>query len=282
MKNLVNIEIKKCLKRKEFIFILLLIIVAISMDFTLTSMHFYGSKTSQLLSAHSGIIINNIIRTPLQPVFGVLLPITVSIIGSDMYLEEKINGTENVINTRISKKENIISKAIAISIISFFIVLIPLLIDQILSLIAFPTQGNGSFRESRYKQLIYIDKGIMLNSIQAYYPYLNNIIFMIIRAISAVLFTLISYGFSFIPKVNKYLSILSSFIIHTLLTTVLSLISFIILMSGINESLSEAIGTDILGVNGYGNIYVLFGILLIYLILGIKLINKGIKSEDVV
>ena len=151
-----------------------------------------------------------------------------------------------------------------------------------LSLIAFPTQGNGSFRESGYKQLIYIDKGIMLNSIQAYYPYLNNIIFMIIRAISAVLFTLISYGFSFIPKVNKYLSILSSFIIHTLLTTVLSLISFIILMSGINESLSEAIGTDILGVNGYGNIYVLFGILLIYLILGIKLINKGIKSEDVV
>ena len=54
-----------------------------------------------------------------------------------MYLEKKINGTENVINTRISKKENIISKAIAISIISFFIVLIPLLIDQILLLIMY-------------------------------------------------------------------------------------------------------------------------------------------------
>ncbi|MCC3865135.1 hypothetical protein K0040_12715 [Terrisporobacter petrolearius] len=279
MKNLVKIEIKKCLKRKEFIFILLLMIIAISTDFTLTSMYFYGCKTSQLLSAHNGIIIKNIIRTPLQPVFGVLLPLTVSIIGSDIYLEEQINGTENIMNTRISKKDNIISKAIAISIISFFIVLIPLLINQILALIAFPIQGHGSFREAGYKQLIYIDKGIMLSKIQAYYPYLNNIIFMIIRSISAVLFTLISYGFSFIPKINKYLGILSSFIVHTLLTTVLSLIT-IVLFNIINESLAEAMRTDILGVNGYGNIYMLFGILVIYLIVGIFLINRGIKIKN--
>lgn len=277
MKSLVEIEIKKCLKRKEFIFILLLMIIAITSDFVLTCIRFYGCKTSQLLSAYEATIITNIIQTPLYPIFATLLPFTVSVIGSDMYLEEQINGTENVINTRISKKYNIISKAIAISIISFFIVLIPLLINQVLALIAFPVQGHNGFGFSDYKKLIYIDKGIMLGQIQVYYPYLNNIIFIIIRSIFAVSFALMSYGVSFIPNVNRYLGILSSFIINTLLTFMLTIIAFILL--NINEPLSEAIGTNIFGVNGYGNIYVLFGILLLYLSIGIFLINRAIKIK---
>ena len=277
MKSLVKIEIKKCLKRKEFTFILLLITIAIASDFVLTCIRFYGCKTSQLLSAYEATIITNIIQTPLYPVFAILLPFTASIVGSDLYLEEQINGSESVINTRISKKYNIISKAIAISIISFFIVLIPLLINQVLALIAFPIQGYNGLGFSDYKKLIYVDKGIMLSQIQVYYPYLNNIIFIIIRSIFAVSFTLVSYGVSFIPNVNRYLVILSSFIINTLLTFVLAIIAFILL--NINESLSEAMGTNILGVNGYGNIYVLFGILLLYLFMGILLINRGIKIK---
>ncbi|MEG2869781.1 MAG: hypothetical protein RR894_18775 [Terrisporobacter sp.] len=275
MINLVKIEIKKCLKRKEFILILLLMIIAITSDFALTCLRFYGCKTSELLSAYEGTLITNIIQTPLYPVFSILLPLAVSIIGSDVYLEEKINGTSNLINTRISKKDNIISKAIAMSIVSFLVVLVPLLINQILALIAFPIQGYNGFGLDDYKKLIYIDKGIMLSQIQTYYPYLNNIIFIIIRSIFAVSFFLMSYGFSLLPKINKYLAILSSFIVNMLLTTVLSILSFILL--NINEFLSEAVGTSFLGVNGYGNIYILFGILIIYLIIGIFLINKEIK-----
>ena len=277
LKSLVKIELKKCLKRKEFIFILLLMIIAITSDFVLTCMRFYGCKTSQLLSAYEATIITNIIQTPFYPVFATLLPFTVSIIGSDIYISEKTDGIEDVVNTRISKKYNIISKAIAISIISFFIVLIPLLINQVLSLVAFPIQGHNSFGLSEYKKLIYIDKGIMLSQVQVYYPYLNNIIFIIIRSIFAVSFTLMAYGISFISNINKYLVILSSFIINSLLTFVLTIISCIV--RSINQSLSEAIATDILGINGYGNIYVLFGILILYLFIGIFFINREIKTN---
>lgn len=142
---------------------------------------------------------------------------------------------------------------------------------------AFPIQGHNSFGLSEYKKLIYIDKGIMLSQVQAYYPYLNNIIFIIIRSIFAVSFTLIAYGISFIPNINKYLVILSSFIINSFLTFVLTIISCIV--RSINQSLSEAIATDILGVNGYGNIYVLFGILILYLFIGIFFINREIKTN---
>ena len=86
-----------------------------------------------------------------------------------------------------------------------------------------------------------------------------------------------AYGISFIPNINKYLVILSSFIINSLLTFVLTIISCIV--RSINQSLSEAIATDILGVNGYGNIYVLFGILILYLFIGIFFINREIKTN---
>ena len=57
----------------------------------------------------------------------------------------------------------------------------------------------------------------------------------------------------------------------------LTIISCIV--RSINQSLSEAIATDILGVNGYGNIYVLFGILILYLFIGIFFINREIKTN---
>lgn len=277
MLNLVKVEIGKCIKRKEFALVILLIVIAIASDFTFTCIRFWGSKYSGLLSAYDATIITNIVKTPLYPIFSVLLPLTVSIIYSDSYLEEDINGISNFINTRTSRNKNIISKAIAISIISFSITLIPLLINQVLALIAFPIQGHNGFGLPDYKKLLYIDKGIILHELKNYNPYINNIVFMVIRSIAAVSFALISYGCSFIPKINRYLAILSSLFINVVISTG----SFILgnVFANINIHISDAFFTNILYTNAYGNIIVLFGILVLYLIIGVFFIYKGIKQN---
>lgn len=275
MIGLVKLEIRKCIKRTEFKIALIAIFSAIFLDYIILCKGYYGSALSKVMSASDGSILTNLIKTPLSPIVSILLPLTVSFIYSDSYLEERKWGLSNFINTRISKNKYILAKAIAIAIVSLFIIFIPLIINMLLAIIAFPIQGHNTFGLPDYKKLSYIDPGIMLNRIKTYYPYINILIFIIIRALFASSFALISFGISFFNKINKYLVILSSMIINTLLMMITDILSRIIP----NRDISRAIGTNILGTNSYGNFIWLIFIMCIYFISSFMLIRKGTKNE---
>lgn len=275
MIRLIKLEIIKCIKRTEFKIASIAVFCAIFLDYIILCKGYYGSALSKVMSASNGTILTNLVKTPLSPIIGILLPLTVSIVYSDSYLEERKWGLTNFINTRISKEKYILAKAISIAIVSFLIIFIPLLINELLAIIAFPIQGHNTFGLPDYKKLSYIDPGIILNKLQIYYPYTNILIFIIIRSLFASSFALISFGISLFNKTNKYLVILSSMIINTLIMIVLNVLSRVIA----NEGISRAMGTNILWTNSYGNFAWLIFILCVYFIASFILIQKGMKNE---
>lgn len=275
MVRLIKSEISKCVKRTEFKIAVIAIFSAIFLDYIILCKGYYGSTLSKVMSASDGTILTNLVKTPLSPIIGILLPLTASIVYSDSYLEERKWGLSNFINTRVDKKKYILTKAITIAIVSFLIIFIPLVLNEILAIIAFPIQGHNTFGLPDYKKLSYIDSGIVLSRFQVYYPYTNILIFIIIRSLFAASFALISFGVSFFNKVNKYLVILSSMIINILFMTVTDILSRIIP----NEVISRAIGTNILWTNGYGSFIWLLFILCAYFVLSFLLIKKGMKNE---
>lgn len=276
IKRLVFLELKKIIRRKEFKLVFIVIWAAIFLDFLLTCREYYGANLSNVMSAFNGTIITNVVKTALEPIVGILLPLTVGIIYSDSYLEEDTWGVSNFINTRISKKNNIIAKSIAISIISFSIIFIPLLANEILAIIAFPIQGYNTFGAPDYKLLCYIDYDKVLPELQLYYPYINILLFIFIRALYGVAFALLSFGVSFLYKVNKYITVLSAFIINTFMIVVLNSISKVLPQ---NSYIYTLISTDYLSINGYGKFMWILIMLFFYLSISIILIKIGIKSD---
>ncbi|WP_102401895.1 hypothetical protein [Haloimpatiens massiliensis] len=275
MIKLVKLEICKCIKRTEFKIAFSAVFCAVFLDYAILCKGYYGAALSKVMSAYDGIILTNLVKTPLSPIVGILLPLTVSFIYSDSYLQERNWGLSNFINTRISKNKYILAKAIAIAIVSFFIIFIPLIMNMLLAIIAFPIQGHNTFGLPDYKKLSYIDPGIILNRLKTYYPYINIFIFIIIRSLFASSFALISFGMSFLNRINKYLVILSSMVINILFMVSTDVLSRIIP----SKSISRAIGTNILWTNSYGNFIWLLSIMCMYFIISFILIWKGTKKE---
>mgnify|MGYP004465609591 FL=1 len=204
------------------------------------------------------------------------MPLTVSIIYSDSYLSEENMGIGNLIDTRVGRKTNIKSKVIAIIIISFFVVFIPLIINMILSLIAFPFNGYNTFGLPDYKRLSYVSDEIALGYMQIYYPYINLCIFIFIRSLYSVAFALLSFGISFYSKRNKYISILSAFIINMVFVMIFEIISRFFSLS----KFSEIIGTSYLSVNPRGSFIFIIIILALYFCIDFILINGAIDKIE--
>lgn len=276
MNNLIKVELKKCFNRKEFKIIFIVIIGAILLDFFLLCKEYYGEHLSYVMPAYNGTIITNIVKSPLEPIISILLPLTVSIIYSDSYLSEENMGIGNLIDTRVGRKTNIKSKVIAIIIISFFVVFIPLIINMILSLIAFPFNGYNTFGLPDYKRLSYVSDEIALGYMQIYYPYINLCIFIFIRSLYSVAFALLSFGISFYSKRNKYISILSAFIINMVFVMIFEIISRFFSLS----KFSEIIGTSYLSVNPRGSFIFIIIILALYFCIDFILINGAIDKIE--
>lgn len=275
MIQLIKLELSKCMKRIEFKIAFIAVFCAIFLDYIILCKEYYGSELSKVMSASTGTILTNVVATPLSPIVGILLPLTVSIIYSVSFLEEKNWGLSNFIHTRVHKEKYILAKAMSITLVSFFVIFIPLLVNEILAIIAFPIQGHNTFGLPDYKKLSYIDSGIMLHNLQVYYPYCNILIFIIIRSLFASSFALMAFGVSFFKKVNKYVVILSPFVINTLFMIFTDALSRIIS----DETIARAVGTNILGTNSYGSFIWLLFVLCGYFLFSVILIRRGMKNE---
>jgi len=238
-------EILKIVRRKQFWIMFMILFMVSIIDFLVTCKCFYGVELTWVRSAYQCTILKNTVSSFTVQFFTTLFPLVVSIAVSDIYYEEQATGINNFIYTRMEKNKNIYLKMISLSVVVFVMILIPLMTNLLLTLTAFPTQGHYSANIT-YLTLIVHSSDRILAGLEASHPYLNITMYILIRCLLGVFMALLSFSVSLLNQFNRYIILFSSmifFLIYTLIT-------------GISGSV--IISTDVMGINTYGSIFMIF------------------------
>ncbi len=260
------LEIKRIFMRRRFWMAFSLLMIAMLVDFMFTCFQYTGRPLSMVFSAYEYTILNNYIQTPVNPVFNILLPLIVSLMASDIYIEDHLLGMENMLKIRMTAKKYVQSQIMAIIIMVSVSVGVVLLANFILVLIAFPVQGYMTDLTT-FKEFAPADSTRILSGLENLHPYMNLIVYAVIRIVFCVLAALLSYAVSTCWKYSRYVVCMFSFIFYFVYDLVTGQIH------------SEVLSTSILSVNGYGSIWmiVLFFVMEIAIIIG--LIVRCIRKD---
>lgn len=261
-------EIIKIVRRKQFKIVFFILFFSAILDFLVTCKNYYGIELSWVRSAYECTLLKNNVKMFTRQFFTTLFPLVVSIIASDIYYEEYSLGINNFIFTRVSKIRNVRTKIFSIVIVVFFTVCIPLLVNFALTLTAFPIQGYYA-KNTSYLTLTIRQSDRILSYMEIYHPYLNILIYIIIRSILGVTMALVSFSISLIHKFNRYIILFSGMIFYFLYSNLVSL------------SNSEILNTDIFGINNYGSIWMIVVYILISLAFSFVFVIIGCKKENI-
>lgn len=269
-------EMKKVTERKQFWMILVFLVAVVFADFWLTCKNYQNSLLSNVPSAYDLTIINNYYDGSIGMFFfrGFPFVLIVSLIGSDIFYEEKERGIQNIIFTRISARKYIRHQVAAVMTVTFLTIVFVIVVSQCLALMAFPVQGYMLQDTTAYNVLLPL-KGYMLSGLRASSPYLNNIIYAVIWGITGAIFSLFSYALSFLHQMRRYAVLMVPMILYLVYTIVMSLIAGRIS----NVWLSICLETSLLKVNSAGSAWVY--VILYALITGISflLIRRGLSND---
>ncbi len=221
MGRLFQLELKNCLHRKEFKFIFLLMML-ISIGSFLFSCFYkwggnqYGGSLLYVRSAYEMSIIQGTGGLIISALC-FLLPLFAVLIYSDTYYSDSQSGVYKSILTRTDPKVFLWTKSLVISVVTFFTFFIPLLINQLLCLIAFPTQGFDN-----NQGLPPYDIGIqnyssewMFDLVRLQSPFLYNLIYTTLISLAATIFALFAYAAYFVVKKGKFAVISGVFLLYT-------------------------------------------------------------------
>lgn len=281
MNNLFKMEFKNCINRKEFkfIFSVLVILVVAHVNLEINMYTNEVKNCSELLSAADSSIINTVYKLPLFDLISIILPLTVSIIYSDSYYNDVKSGVYKNIVTRCNRNKYIIAKTMVVFIISFSLVLLIQILDQIVLLGFFPIDSLNSWDAgATYERIIELHNGnALFESIRINQPYLNNFIYFSIRSMFAGAFAVLSYSISFIYSKNKYIILMSSFLMFMCYELFSEIISYVC-----RETMEMKIRIGIINnfftPNTEVKLYYIFIIFCFILFISYIFIKKGLKK----
>jgi hypothetical protein len=275
--KIVILEIQKITDRKQFWIIFFMLVSAVFLDFVIKCQFYYGKPLSGIPSAYVETILNDYtMSSPMGILYNsFIFFLFATIIASDCLYDEKELGVHNFIFSRVGKVRYVISKGIAIAVVVFFTILIPLLTSQLLALFAFPVQG-GLVHQIAYNKLMPPDPERVLNYLESYYPYLNIMAFILIRALIGAAIAFLSYAMTFLSQPKKYTILLLPMVCFLLYTIIGRLAGQQIT----DVRASEIMATYILAVNPYGSVWVILGAILLPVLVGITLIKRGLNRDE--
>lgn len=273
--QILRIEIKKLLYRRQFWTLLVLLLVTVFLDFVVTCHFYQEKKLTEIPSAYELMIINNYESPFTGMLFSSFLFFLIApMMGSDLFLEEIEKGIHNDLLTRTSRKQIAASKGVALMIVVFCAITFCLLISQILAVSAFPLQGNLTSKIT-YNELMNPDKNRIFSYFQNYMPYMNSLIFIVIRGITGAAAAFLAFSLTMIPGIKKYILLLVPMLVYIVYSMIMALIA-----SNIESiPISNVVETNILAVNGYGSIWMDIGFLLLYFGVGSLLLWKGMRRD---
>lgn len=216
MKSMLFLEFRNCLNRNEFKFIFILLMLISIGGFAFACIRYYGLDIIYTRSAFEMCLLREITARNLYGVECALMPLLASIIYSDSYYSDFQTGVYNNILTRTDARIYIWTKAIVIIIVVFFAFFIPLVLNQLFCMIAFPLQGfDNNFALPPYDIGVQnYNSSSMFDLLRLQSPLLYNFLYMCLFSLFGALFALFTYGAFFIFKKNKFTTISGVFLLY--------------------------------------------------------------------
>ncbi|MGH2330585.1 hypothetical protein [Thermoanaerobacter mathranii] len=205
-------EFIKLFRRKEFNIVLTLEIVLICTLFDLRALTYYKAPTSELPSAYQmwiGYINSNVSFIDFSYIGDIyylfFLTLPASIVFADTYLEDKKGNVLNFIITRCDKSLYVLSKGIVVFFSGFIIIFLPLLLDQLLYMIAFPLYAISEVNAGNPVYDKYYLTQNYFKNLHTLNPYLHNLLYIFLDGFFGGTIAVLSYAVSFFKKVNRYI-----------------------------------------------------------------------------
>lgn len=277
MINSLKFEFKNCINSREARLAIILMMTLTLSASLLSCITFYGFHITQVRSAmEMSFAIGNYSGTFMNA-FEMLLPIIAGFIYSSSLLEEKESSGLNYILIRTTYFSHVSVKGIILFIVTFLVISIPLILNALICLTAFPILSyDSTWAIPPYAYTILGNSGdYWLDSFEAVSPYAYEFVKIAIISLTGAVLAVFSYSLSFvssIAKKNKYMNTLITFAVYTLITIVAG-VSYLRVFS-----LASYVGD---GYKGRGGVYLMIvGLLL--LVSSSIIIYKGMHHyEDI-
>lgn len=202
--------IKRGLNRTKTIVVFFIFFLIAILAFYLQAMHDFGIPTSMLRSAYENTMFISLEVRYIMLIISLVGPLIISFAFGDIYFDDLESNCVSLILTRENKRKYHRNNLLAVFILSFLIMLIPLLINLGLCVFTYPLRGlDNSTHTAAY--IINTSSINSLEYLKVYHPLKYNMIYILTPSIVFALFACVTYCLSIIMKVNKYLCCLISY-----------------------------------------------------------------------
>ena len=226
MKRNVVFEVKKLMREPSLHNISFLAITFVSISFIIDAIGYIGYDLSDIQSASNMwiLVLGNVSIIKQRLFLDVYLLLAVPIIIGDSYLVENELNIIPIILSRTNRFARFFSKSIVAFLCSVIVVAIPLILDQLLWLTCFPIYGFEPLgrNEPTYNLLNNVMESFSSELFRLNYPYLYNLLFVIINTIFGWSLGLFSQIVSFLGVKSKIVIIMTPAIILNFLTICIS------------------------------------------------------------
>lgn len=202
--------IKRGLNRTKTIAVFLFIFFISIFAFYTEASFDFGHPVASLRSAYDNTIFTALDIRFIVLIIAIVGPLIISFAFGDIYIDDLESNCVSLILTRENKKKYHRNNLLAVFILSFFIMLIPLLINLVLCLITYPLHGlDNSTGTPAF--VINLPRGNYIEYLRVLHPFAYNIFYMLTPSITFALFACLTYCLSMIIKTNKYLCCLLAY-----------------------------------------------------------------------
>ncbi|MFL0194084.1 hypothetical protein ACJDU8_00545 [Clostridium sp. WILCCON 0269] len=278
MKNILILEFKNCIANVKFKIVLMVLLLMSILGYLVNCYSSYKLPLSQVRGAYEVSLIQGIQSSNILGIMIVFIPLLSNIVYSDSYYVDSHTGVYKNIITRVNKRHYIISKAIVILTVTFFVFFIPLLLNQLLCLITYPVEGidhNYCFPAYDIGYQNYTANWLF-ELTRFNNPFLYNVIYMIIISIFASLFGLIGYIISLIYNKKRFIIVIAPFILNIVIEIFIDILGRIFNFESYRYVISTFFRPST------ASIYVLLFYIITILIINILILTKNSNNETII
>lgn len=206
--NAIRMQLKLMLSQKSFQYTLLCGCLFSCVAFIVNCVSVFGYPLINVPHAYS-FFIGCTSADGFYYIYMVLISLYSAVPFADSYFKEAHHNTLPAILSRISPKTYYTSKAFSVAASGFLVNFIPLLLNFLLNLIAFPIQKGCDFTfcltwdSSFFEKESYVDT-ILFKDLFIYNPYVYQLFFLLFIACAGAVFALIVFNISFFVKQKKF------------------------------------------------------------------------------
>lgn len=210
LRKSISMQISYMLRRKSTVFVLLVLLITISINFFI-NMKTNGGKlyVSQMYSFEKMLTLSD--NTMVGYFMMQYYPLLVVIPTACVYISERNSGIDTYIQSRVGKRNYWYGKLLAVFVVIFFVFSFPYIIELICSVFSFSMKSSGDMLGDTYWEIMeqesqYFLSGILLKN-RVLYATLMIFIFGMISAILAVFNLAVTTLPIFKSKILTYLPI---------------------------------------------------------------------------